>query len=119
MHDWLMYAWARSHDVPWVIDETPAMLYRQHTHNQVGANRGLSQALKRLADMRNTWYLDQVSLICDLLNGPSDSPVRMSGTLRERIAEAARVGSRRRGLRDRAALAAATVSGQLRRSTRG
>ena len=46
-HDWFCYAYARALDIPWYIDRTPTMLYRQHSHNAVGVNRGLRPFIKR------------------------------------------------------------------------
>ena len=40
LHDWLMYAFARSNGYKWFIDPKPSMRYRQHGKNQVGANTG-------------------------------------------------------------------------------
>ncbi|MFT5716352.1 MAG: rhamnosyltransferase [Oleiphilaceae bacterium] len=46
-HDWFCYAYARALDIPWYIDRTPTMLYRQHSDNAVGINRGLHPFIKR------------------------------------------------------------------------
>lgn len=47
-HDWLIYALVRGSDMPWHIDAEPALLYRQHSSNEVGANRGIKAASRRL-----------------------------------------------------------------------
>ena len=39
-HDWLIYAFARSHKFRWTIDNWSSMQYRQHNHNQLGVNFG-------------------------------------------------------------------------------
>ena len=49
-HDWLIYAYARSHNFNWVIDDYIGLSYRQHESNVFGANVGVraffSRALK-------------------------------------------------------------------------
>jgi rhamnosyltransferase len=49
-HDWLIYAFARSNDFNWVIDNYIGLNYRQHESNVFGANVGVraffSRALK-------------------------------------------------------------------------
>lgn len=66
-HDWLIYAWARTTGRTWVSDPHASMAYRQHAHNQLGANRGLTAALRRVAQIRSGWYLDQARLIAQVL----------------------------------------------------
>ena len=39
-HDWLVYAFARSQNYTWIIDDWSSMKYRQHGHNQIGVNAG-------------------------------------------------------------------------------
>lgn len=51
-HDWFLYAFARSYNFKWHIDNTHNILYRQHQNNQVGANTGLTQKIKRLKILR-------------------------------------------------------------------
>lgn len=62
-HDWLIYAYYRHHSLPWYISELPKMLYVQHENNQIGANFGISQHLKRLNHIRSKWYRQQLELI--------------------------------------------------------
>jgi len=49
-HDWLIYAFARSNDFNWIIDNYIGLSYRQHESNVFGANVGVraffSRALK-------------------------------------------------------------------------
>lgn len=49
-HDWLIYAFARSHNFSWIIDDYIGLSYRQHEGNVFGANVGIrafvSRALK-------------------------------------------------------------------------
>jgi len=46
-HDWLIYAFARSHDFKWHIDSYPGVEYRQHDSNVFGANVGLKAFISR------------------------------------------------------------------------
>jgi rhamnosyltransferase len=47
-HDWFVYAFARARKLPWFIDSYAGLRYRQHTHNELGANTGLSAFLMRM-----------------------------------------------------------------------
>ena len=66
-HDWLIYAWARAQGYQWLIDAQPHLHYRQHAHNQLGANAGLRPLLQRARRMGSGWWLGQASLIARLL----------------------------------------------------
>lgn len=66
LHDWLIYAFARSNDYKWIIDEQPFMLYRQHSNNQFGANSNFTSAFKRLSMGKDGWYKSEVTKICSL-----------------------------------------------------
>jgi rhamnosyltransferase len=46
-HDWLIYAFARSHNFKWYIDSYPGVEYRQHDANVFGANVGIKAFLSR------------------------------------------------------------------------
>jgi len=74
LHDWFIYAFARSKGYLWVIDDAPMMHYRQHAENQVGANVGLKAFLDRVQKIMVGWWLGQSALIAeavDLLKDPS------------------------------------------------
>lgn len=68
-HDWLIYAFARTHGFRWFIDSTPGVLYRQHGHNELGANFGFSGVEKRWARLRSGWFRRQVLKIADMWVG--------------------------------------------------
>ncbi|WP_455921260.1 glycosyltransferase [Pseudomonas putida] len=70
LHDWLIYALARSQGRPWYIDPIPGLNYRQHDRNQVGANRGLKPLLSRLKIIRDGWWLEQIRLITEISGQP-------------------------------------------------
>lgn len=67
MHDWLAYAVCRAHGKRWVIESNPSMYYRQHQHNVIGANSGLSAILSRLKKINDGWYRQEVSLITQVV----------------------------------------------------
>ena len=59
-HDWFIYAFSRDRNFKWVIDNQANILYRQHNSNQVGANRGLKQYIKRLKKLKDKSYKNEV-----------------------------------------------------------
>lgn len=67
LHDWLVYAWFRAKGLPWFIDPTPKIQYRQHASNQVGANAGFKAFKARLVLLRQGWYRAQIAQIVGLL----------------------------------------------------
>lgn len=77
-HDWLAYAFARSHNFPWVIDSWSSMQYRQHAHNQIGVNAGWRSFWLRAKKILNGYGFDQSLLIADLI-GASPLPVVQKG----------------------------------------
>lgn len=77
LHDWFFYAYARSHGFKWFIDAVPSMDYRQHEHNQVGANAGFKSILSRYRTINNGWWFDQVKLIARLV-GVDSAPFVVS-----------------------------------------
>ena len=60
LHDWLLYAYARTNNYKWFVDNIPSMLYRQHSNNEFGANSGLKTFKKRWIKARNGWYREQI-----------------------------------------------------------
>lgn len=70
-HDWLTYAFARSHDFPWIIDSWSSMKYRQHAHNQIGVNAGWRSFWMRVRKILNGYGFDQSMLIADLIHASS------------------------------------------------
>jgi rhamnosyltransferase len=46
-HDWLIFAFARSHDFKWHIDSYTSVEYRQHDTNVFGANVGIKAFVSR------------------------------------------------------------------------
>ena len=72
LHDWFIYAFARTNGYKWVIDKQPHMHYRQHEKNVVGANVGLKAKLTRWHKLRAGWLKTQSILLADII-GYSDS----------------------------------------------
>lgn len=82
LHDWYCYAFARNHDFRWFIDPVPAMEYRQHAGNQVGANTGFAAFAARLKTITNGWWPAQVLLIAGLTGGCCELPLKPNGSRR-------------------------------------
>ena len=47
-HDWLIYAYTRTHGFKWHIDSYPSVYYRQHSANVFGANVGNRAFISRV-----------------------------------------------------------------------
>lgn len=73
LHDWLIYAYARSHGYAWVIDHESYILYRQHSQNQVGVNAGLKGFMRRARKVSSGWALAQAALIAKMV-GADQTP---------------------------------------------
>jgi rhamnosyltransferase len=67
LHDWFCYAYARTHHYHWFIDPKPSMRYRQHTHNQIGANYGINAYYRRFKLIKSGWWFNQASLIAEVV----------------------------------------------------
>ena len=63
LHDWFIYAFARSHNYKWVIDDFASVLYRQHKSNVMGANSGFKAIFQRLRKVLNGSWIHQIRLI--------------------------------------------------------
>ncbi|MDR6676686.1 rhamnosyltransferase [Pseudomonas psychrotolerans] len=66
LHDWFIYAFARTHGYRWIIDSRSFILYRQHGGNVIGANNGLKSALRRYKLSRQGWYKFQTALFVEM-----------------------------------------------------
>ena len=62
-HDWLIYAIARKYKYKWAIDNFPSALYRQHSCNAEGVNRGYRAFIKRLGLINSGYFINQAFLI--------------------------------------------------------
>ncbi|GAB6069497.1 dTDP-rhamnosyl transferase RfbG [Thiomicrorhabdus hydrogeniphila] len=77
LHDWMIYAFCRSNDMTWHIDNLPLMKYRQHSSNQVGFNSGLKAYLKRITMVKDKWYRSEVKKITNLTNQSDKSEITL------------------------------------------
>ena len=68
LHDWIIYAFFRSQNFKWIIDNKPLMYYRQHRFNQFGLNSGYKTYFYRLKKIKSKWYFGEVCKITNLLN---------------------------------------------------
>jgi len=107
LHDWFIYAFARSKGYSWYIDPTPSLLYRQHDGNAIGANSGLKAMKARLVKLKQGWYIQQILLIANALGYQDKMPVRRVRRLNifDRVFLATSAHQFRRRLRDRFAFA--------------
>jgi len=76
LHDWFVYAFARTNGYRWVIDDCAGMLYRQHQENQVGVNSGAKAFVHRARKVLNGWGLTQSALIAQLIGLGEDPFVK-------------------------------------------
>ena len=79
LHDWIIYAYFRSQNFKWVIDDKPLMYYRQHRYNQFGLNSGLSAYLDRLKKIKSKWYRDETLKIILILNKETQQEISLNG----------------------------------------
>jgi rhamnosyltransferase len=63
LHDWFIYAAARANGFNWHIDTIPGLLYRQHSNNVVGVNRGWVAFKHRAKSVLGGWATGQSLLI--------------------------------------------------------
>jgi rhamnosyltransferase len=122
-HDWAIYALSRVWRLSWCFDATPMMEYRQHGNNDIGARGSRGGVRRRVALIRNGWYLRQITAIAELcrLAAPTDPEIaswctllrQTHGVLRRcRITVFCLRGGRRRFL-DKAVLVGAALGGYL------
>jgi rhamnosyltransferase len=123
-HDWLIYAICRAAGWKWFIQPTPWVDYRQHSENELGANKGLRPALRRLQRIREGWHRQQVCAVTEvaLALGTDTPPSHVAEliTIRDALADRGPAGrltlvrmatELRRHPRDRAFLAAMIATG--------
>lgn len=111
LHDWLIYAFARSRNYSWFIDSEPMMRYRQHANNQVGTNDNFFAAWKRFKLIKAKWYSHQVMKIADVIGLQNIDIYKsgLNGGYKGNIFLLLRVCQLRRRLRDRFALSLVLV----------
>jgi len=82
-HDWLIYALARSWDLPWCLDPEPSMRYRQHAGNHTGARGSFRGVIKRLGMIRQGWYRTQLEAIAGICSAAAPGNDLVRGWHRE------------------------------------
>ena len=107
LHDWFIYAFARSRGYQWFIDTEPHMLYRQHAGNVVGANVGVKAKLARFKKLREGWLVKQALLIAETLGYSDAWPIQKLKRYHffDRLTLILNISKLRRRTRDRVALA--------------
>lgn len=107
LHDWLLYAFARSRKFKWLIDDRVNMDYRQHQANVVGANNSWRSAMKRIQMVKSGWYKKEVLKISESISVESNPVVQRLkiGNLKSRLWLIMHINKLRRRGRDRFALA--------------
>jgi rhamnosyltransferase len=115
-HDWWLYAFARAQGFVWHIDDQATVRYRQHAHNELGANFGIKGVRRRWARLTSGWYRGQVLL---LARAWPEHQKEVLGrlrrlALRDRLWLALRARRFRRRPRDQLALAVMLVTGVMR-----
>ena len=76
LHDWFIYAYARSRGYRWIIDEQAFIHYRQHSQNQVGMNSGFKAFMHRARKVSSGWALGQSALIAKIIGMENDPFVK-------------------------------------------
>jgi rhamnosyltransferase len=76
LHDWFIYAFARSRGYTWHIDHESHMLYRQHDSNVFGANVGVKAKIARWKNLRSGWLINQATIIAEILNYDQSPPIK-------------------------------------------
>jgi rhamnosyltransferase len=106
LHDWFIYAYARSNGYKWFVDPVPHMLYRQHADNVIGANVGFRAKLARWKKLRDGWLIEQALLIANVLGYGNALPMQklVRYNLLDRLWLIFNISHLRRRLRDRVAL---------------
>lgn len=65
-HDWLIYILVRTNGGLWHFDPAPAMRYRQHDNNDMGARGGLAGLKRRVALIKQGWYIKQLVIALNI-----------------------------------------------------
>ena len=81
-HDWLIYAFARSHGYNWFIDSFVSIHYRQHASNTFGVNSGFKAFLNRINLISNGWYRKQVLLVSEFCGTENLLPIKLMSRYR-------------------------------------
>lgn len=75
LHDWYIYAYARSRGIKWHIDNIPKIDYIQHGGNLVGVNKGLTAYKNRIQLICKEIWIGQVIRIYNLTKNQPILPI--------------------------------------------
>lgn len=92
-HDWLIYILVRTSGGLWHFDPAPAMQYRQHDNNDMGARGGLAGLRRRVALIRQGWYIKQLLIALNIFRLAGGTDAR--STVLEAVLQSAPSWSRR------------------------
>jgi len=84
-HDWLIYILIRAQGGSWYFDPRPAMKYRQHENNDMGARGGLAGIRRRIGLIKEGWYIKQIFIalnIYQLAGGASRQALKLETVLK-------------------------------------
>ena len=117
-HDWLIYAILCSRGVPWRMDSTSHIFYRQHKRNAYGALPGLRGLTLRLRLARSGWYRENILQLGRVLDNAHDERAILNAidrlSWRDRVWLSMRANKFRRRKRDRVLLTMTIVAGLFR-----
>lgn len=116
-HDWYVYAACRAAGLGWYLDTEALIRYRQHGANVEGARRGLFGSLRRLRQSRSGWYRWHIGWLAQTL-ALDPRAARVASMITrlswpDRLRLVLDVKEMRRSRRDRIALAALILAGQI------
>ena len=101
VHDWAIYAWARTRGETWVIDPAVTVRYRQHASNEQGANVGPQQAWTRAKRLLDGSFRKEALQIADAVGDKSPAVEALRRlALIDRFKLVARASDARRRWRD-------------------
>jgi len=74
-HDWFIYAYFRKMNFSWFIDNQSNILYRQHSNNVMGINKGINALKKRFDLIINKDYRKQIEFLSQTLGYEKNLPI--------------------------------------------
>jgi rhamnosyltransferase len=115
-HDWFVYAYARSHNMEWIIDGESHIYYRQHGGNDTGANQGIFAAFFRAKKVWDFWARDQVYAIAKVLAYENILRSYFGGSIASKLRMTFSIYEFRRSTKDCFALLILAMAGRFKPS---
>lgn len=112
-HDWWMYQMATGAGMPVHFDNTPAVFYRQHAHNVIGAGPGGSNKMARFRMLRSRQYAEWIGKNLTALKELQDLLTPQNASLLNRFDQWRDKGQMVRGAPQSLGLYRQTVAGNL------